>query len=372
MEYVLFGENKEFLECKSSTNKDNFIYDKNSGNYHLVPNDLEIAKQISNEILEKMINLKTELIRQLRNKNISYKEKKIFRRPRTSTFQKNGYEVAKDIFSCLSVQLSNNPGRSYDLMCFRVCKNENTIECQLKAIQFATFTHKLACDIYPTTLENEARTENEEKSDCQYYYNPSVNFKSSNQEIIKIFIDFIEKNKKENSLQKSKLYIAKKNIVGVNTNYFLKLNRQDENLEVYKRIDENCILHKYYSIRDDFDSSDYVMFEREKYIPCIFGGENSPTPEGMFKVEKVSETREEYVSEYYSKYKQVKFFGYLIIFEDYFIHSDMYKFEIEKEAMEYAESISKNDKHTAGCIRVEQSDLDWLIENIKVGTTIIM
>jgi len=36
------------------------------------------------------------------------------------------------------------------------------------------------------------------------------------------------------------------------------------------------------------------------------------------------------------------------------------------------ESISKHDKHTAGCIRISQDNLSWLIENIKEGSIIEM
>ncbi len=30
------------------------------------------------------------------------------------------------------------------------------------------------------------------------------------------------------------------------------------------------------------------------------------------------------------------------------------------------------DDHTSGCIRVKQEELDWLVENVDVGTTVVM
>ena len=112
------------------------------------------------------------------------------------------------------------------------------------------------------------------------------------------------------------------------------------------------------------------MYDKLKSIDCIFGGEKSPTPTGIFKVE--SKSAEEYLSGYYPKRGQVKFFGYLVIFEDYFIHSDLYDAEVTMETMQYHEPISGKDTFTSGCIRIARSELEWLIENIELGTTVIM
>ena len=105
-------------------------------------------------------------------------------------------------------------------------------------------------------------------------------------------------------------------------------------------------------------------------MDCIYGGEKSPTPTGIFQVEKKS--TEEYISGYYPELEQVKFFGYFVIFEDYFIHSDLYAADVMKETMEKNEPISKGDASTSGCIRVSQADLNWLLENIEIGTSVIM
>ena len=80
------------------------------------------------------------------------------------------------------------------------------------------------------------------------------------------------------------MIIVKESLIGDKKERFLKLNRDKKKLEVYKRVD-NEKLHEHYSIRKDFDSSPYVMYELEKEFSCIFGGEKSPTPFGVFQVE---------------------------------------------------------------------------------------
>ena len=168
------------------------------------------------------------------------------------------------------------------------------------------------------------------------------------------------------------MIIVKESLIGDKKERFLKLNRDKKQLEVYKRVD-NEKLHEHYSIRKDFDSSPYVMYELEKEFSCIFGGEKSPTPFGVFQVEY--KTTDEYVSGYYPEHDKVKFFGYLIIFEDYFIHSDLYDGNFTADAMRNDKSlqpISKGDDHTSGCIRIAQENLDWLVDNIEVGTMVEM
>ncbi len=169
----------------------------------------------------------------------------------------------------------------------------------------------------------------------------------------------------------SEMYIVKKELLGDAKERVLKLDRVAKKLLVYKRV-KNEELNDHYSIRKDFDSSTYLMYEIEKSFDCIFGGEKSPTPEGVFNV--LSKTTDEYVSGYYPEHDTVKFFGYLVIFEDYFIHSNLYEIDISEEAMRNNPSvqpISKSDTHTSGCVRVAQENLDWLVENVAVGTMIV-
>jgi len=168
------------------------------------------------------------------------------------------------------------------------------------------------------------------------------------------------------------MYIVKEKLIGDAKERVLKLDRDAKKLVVYKRVD-NERLHDYYSIREDFDSSPYAMYEEEKSFDCIYGGKESPTPAGTFTIEYKS--KDEYISGYYKKLNKVKFFGYLIIFEDYFIHSDLYEESVTMEDMRSnpdIQPVSKGDDHTFGCIRVKQDELDWLLENVDVGTMVVM
>ncbi len=170
---------------------------------------------------------------------------------------------------------------------------------------------------------------------------------------------------------KKDFYIVKETALGKEKDYLLKLDRNNKRLVVLHQV-ERSKLHNHFSIRRDFNPSGYVMYEGVKTFDCIFGGEKSPTPEGMFQVEY--KTTDEYVSGYYPEHDKVKFFGYLVIFEDYFIHSDLYDGAVTEAAMRAgeAEPISKKDDHTSGCVRIAQENLDWLVENIPVGTTVVL
>ncbi len=40
--------------------------------------------------------------------------------------------------------------------------------------------------------------------------------------------------------------------------------------------------------------------------------------------------------------------------------------------MERGVTMSKGNDHTSGCIRVKQEKLDWLVENVDIGTIVVM
>ena len=172
---------------------------------------------------------------------------------------------------------------------------------------------------------------------------------------------------------KEKPQIISKSLLSACANqYYLKLDRTTQSLEVYEQVDNN-LLRELYPLREDFDTSDYVLFTLKKSIPCIFGGKGrTRTPAGIFRIEHVSGLHEEYVSPYHPQHDQVKFFGYLAVFEDYFIHSNMYLTDATSDNFHEKEPVSEQDAHTSGCIRVPQEELDWLVEHIPEGTTIAM
>lgn len=166
------------------------------------------------------------------------------------------------------------------------------------------------------------------------------------------------------------MYIISNNMLSKDSNnaFFMRLNREKSILEVYKKC-ESSKLREEYPIRDDFDESDYTMYELYKEMKCIFGGEGKKrTPSGLFHI--YDKSNGEYRSSYYEDRDCVKFFGYLAIFEDYFIHSDLYDEYVSIENFRNVEPISKNDEHTAGCIRVAQDDLEWILKNVEIGSVV--
>lgn len=168
-------------------------------------------------------------------------------------------------------------------------------------------------------------------------------------------------------MRAGQLFILKKETVGAERPYLIKLDRETSRLEVFKKC-PNEKLYDYFPIRPAYDSSNYVIFQKELSVPCIFGGERSPTPTGLFYIE--AKSAEEYISSFYPGYDQVKFFGYLMIFEDYFIHSDLYAGD--EPGPTVGKAISQNDKTTSGCIRISQENLSWLMKHIDVGTLVFL
>ena len=104
-----------------------------------------------------------------------------------------------------------------------------------------------------------------------------------------------------------KTYIVKKSLLSsscTNQYYYLKLNRTAQYLEVYEQAD-NHRLRELYTLREDFDTSDYALFTLKKSIHCIFGGEGrTRTPVGIFYIEHVSGLHEEYISPYHPQHER--------------------------------------------------------------------
>lgn len=155
--------------------------------------------------------------------------------------------------------------------------------------------------------------------------------------------------------------------------YLLKLDRQNKELLLYKSVSVMEI-RKHYSLREDYDLNRVLGYKLVREFPCIFGGNETPTPEGFFTI--IFKSSDEYISHYYGKNRPVKFFGYFVMFEDYFIHSKLYS--VDTKRCEINSETGKNnrignlDSSTKGCVRISQDDLDWLLEKIEVGTMVIL
>ncbi len=87
----------------------------------------------------------------------------------------------------------------------------------------------------------------------------------------------------------------------------------------------------------DFDSSDYMMYEKNEIYGLHIWRRKVTDSGGIFKIEKKSPKKNTLAD---------------II-------------QIEKECKVFW-------IYTSGCIRVSQQELDWLVENIELGTTMIM
>ena len=151
--------------------------------------------------------------------------------------------------------------------------------------------------------------------------------------------------------------------------YLLKLDRCNNLLRVYEKSDPQKIWD-YYSLRKDFSMDNYVVYEEIKQFNCIFGCSETPTPFGVFQVENKS--YDWYITPYRPKnltnIEKLKFQGYLEIFEDYFIHSDIFS-EAANGETEVVGTVKDNG--TTGCVRVSSDDLKWLLDNIPVKTTVM-
>ncbi len=180
----------------------------------------------------------------------------------------------------------------------------------------------------------------------------------------------MEQNKRSRITEKT--YIVHKTILSsdCSNQYYLKIDRNAHCLDVYEQ-EDNCNLRKLYPLREDFDTSGYTLFTLKTSVPCILGGggkERMPT--GIFRIVHKSGLHEEYIRSYRPGHEKVKIFGYLEVFGDYFIHSDMYLADAVSDTFRQKEPISVQDEHTCGCVRMPQEELDWLVEYVPEETMI--
>lgn len=360
------------------------LYDCNSANFHLLPDlDLEDAKDVKDALdgyyeavkdvqknLAKMIACR--LLRKPKQGNGIFKEQYPLKYKECGIVDHGYYRY-----------ISISDGQRYYTINFMrwYVDKQKKVNCKFGEIQFDTTknmcvnTKAKEKDIirYPESDEDTSAIKlDEEYQVCVYdpkdvgdIWEIAEGKVVAEKKVVDEFVKFIEKIRERE-------YIVQKSLLFYQHQYYLRLDRASQWLEVYEQADSNP-LRELYPLRENFDTSDYVLFTLKKSIPCIFGGEGKTrTPSGIFRIEHTSKPHEEYVSCYHPQYEKVKFFGYLEVFEDYFIHSDIYLTDATGDTFRQKESISKQDTHTSGCIRVPQEELDWLVEHIAEGTTIEM
>lgn len=167
--------------------------------------------------------------------------------------------------------------------------------------------------------------------------------------------------------------ISNKNI-SVMSNYLINVDTSNNVLNILEKIQasdnedkKELLASEKITLRDNFvpELENYSLYRCIKTMECIVGGPKTPTPQGHFEITNIS--NEKYISNYYEGGK-VCFFGYLEIFEDYFIHSHLYKENATED--DKGKSVSLKDKYTSGCIRVDEDDLKYLLEKIQIDTPI--
>ena len=378
------------------------FFDEKTYNYHLFPYDKEnLSGSVDRmkKIAEEVEKVRDEVIKQLNTSDRVCVNKEKFEQSReddeddkifvsadikednndkkvqygsgaNGDIRKLGKTFYKEANHLYRYIAARKKGVLYELNFMRFFINtEKKVNCILKAIQFDRALYKTVnCgkdgkfDIaYPTSYESQSKEKLKKlqqikRKDKSFCYNPAVSFYYNSEDkegtvdnaklIAEAFIDFID------ACDPKTTYIAHKSILSpvCSNQYYLKLNRAAQSLEVYEQADNNT-LRELYPLREDFDTSDYVLFTLKKHVSGL---------------------HEEYVSPYHPQHEQVKFFGYLAVFEDYFIHSNMYLKDATSGTFQAKEPVSEQDAHTSGCIRVPQEELDWLVANIPEKSIIEM
>ena len=159
--------------------------------------------------------------------------------------------------------------------------------------------------------------------------------------------------------------------------YYLKLDRQNKILKIYERTQNFDLVKRFYPLDKNFDIRNDAPFIFKEGVAVLFGGdEGSQTPKGIYKVQNVSKKHQEYKSGFNPNHPQVKMYGYIEIYEYYWIHSNMYvgdeinesTFMNHPENIVHGNSNADGSEHTSGCIRIpNQAKLDEIMEYIQPG-----
>lgn len=173
-------------------------------------------------------------------------------------------------------------------------------------------------------------------------------------------------------INKKMTYIVHKSSVDSSSKQLLKLNRETRHLELYIRSKSNLTFDDVISTYNNIDISDYYIYRMTDSFPCVLEEQNLSIVPGIFIIKRVSEVREEYISACYKNLGRIKFFGYITIFNNCFIHGNVYNEDVTIDKIDNEHIVVKDNENILNGIRVYQEDLEWLVENIKQGATLIM
>lgn len=190
------------------------ILDVSLGNYHLAPKNSYLKDCVAKAICNNLEAIKNHIMS--KDIKILYEnEGIIFNKGQRVLRKSTTYE---QIYSYIRIQTEKY---YYDLMGFRMGKDDSCISCKLKAYQFLCADKNTFIDnkqkfkswqVYPGSLEDGVETLPSMKNPCKnfpdaivFYHNPKTKFISKNDsnkeewnksigEIVKEFLDFIKVN----------------------------------------------------------------------------------------------------------------------------------------------------------------------------------
>lgn len=170
------GTQQSELEKKQIKISD-LSFDSKTGNLHVFPKDINLAKQISYEIINKLDKIRKVLLQSETVKKYNLRVR--INRPRMFD------SAIKNIYSYLSLK-SEKYGIDFQIVGFRFVKSQNEIKGYLCSLQFIVMYNNKSYILYP---------ENWNKGACKgresYYYNPKCTFYKGEEEICTEFIEIV-------------------------------------------------------------------------------------------------------------------------------------------------------------------------------------
>lgn len=157
------------------------VYDPESGNIHLFPEQLDAAGKISKVIMGKLNNLaKNSLLKEYNPKKRGFNRVPVF-----DSFEKRS--GLKYLYAFLSIEVN---GVTFDLLPFCMETDKRIVNCEFGAYQFCIEVKKLkSCHLYPKKGDSRICME-----DKEIYYTPNLDFESCDEEVIREFLNYVTRN----------------------------------------------------------------------------------------------------------------------------------------------------------------------------------
>mgnify|MGYP004686841461 FL=1 len=169
------------IYCPDIDDPAKIVYDPESGNIHLFPEQLDEARKISKAMMEKLNNLaKNSLLKEYKPKKRGFNRVPVF-----DSFEK--CSRLKYLYAFLSIEVN---GVTFDVLPFRMEKDKKIVNCEFGAYQFCIEVNKLkSYRLYPKKGDNRICM-----GDKEIYYTPNLDFESCDEEVIKEFLNYVKRN----------------------------------------------------------------------------------------------------------------------------------------------------------------------------------